>query len=37
VLTADGIAEALANDFGLTVADDWRPALARAATMAWAA
>jgi N-hydroxyarylamine O-acetyltransferase len=37
VLTADGIAEALADEFGLTVEDDWRPALARAAAMAWAA
>jgi N-hydroxyarylamine O-acetyltransferase len=37
VLTADGIAEALANEFGLPVEDSWRPGLARAAAMAWAA
>lgn len=37
VLSADGIAAALADDFGLAVEDSWRPALARAAAMAWAA
>jgi N-hydroxyarylamine O-acetyltransferase len=37
VLSAEGIAQALANDFGLAVEDAWRPALARAAEVAWAA
>lgn len=37
VLSAAGIAEVLAGDFGLPVEEAWRPALARAADMAWAA
>jgi N-hydroxyarylamine O-acetyltransferase len=37
VLTAEGLAASLERDFGLPVTEAWRPALARAAAMAWAA
>jgi N-hydroxyarylamine O-acetyltransferase len=37
VLTAEGLAASLERDFGLPVEAAWRPALARAAAVAWAA